>query len=232
MKRITIAIDGYSSCGKSTLAKHLALELGYTYIDSGAMYRAATLYMLENDISPDNILAVVDALRHIKIEFRINPVNGLQETYLNEGNVEREIRTMQISNLVSPMSSIAEVRQAMVAQQQYLGKDKGVVMDGRDIGTVVFPDAELKLFMTAEPRIRAQRRFEELMAKGDGSSFEEVYQNVLSRDLIDTTRKVGPLVKAANAIEIDNSHITREEQFNLALHYALQTIHQGSAKAD
>jgi cytidylate kinase len=224
MKRITIAIDGYSSCGKSTLAKQLALELGYTYIDSGAMYRAATLYMLENDISSDNIQAIVAALKYIKIEFRINPLNGLQETYLNEGNVEREIRTLQISNLVSPMSSIAEVRQAMVAQQQYMGKSKGVVMDGRDIGTVVFPDAELKLFMTAEPRIRAQRRFEELMAKGDGVSFDEVYQNVLSRDLIDSTRKVGPLVKSHEAIEINNSHISREQQLNLALNYALKAI--------
>ena len=224
MHKITIAIDGYSSCGKSTLAKQLAKELGYTYIDSGAMYRAATLYILENDINPESVLDVVDALRHIKIEFRINPVNGLQETYLNEGNVEREIRSMQVSNLVSPMSSIAEVRSAMVAQQQQLGKTKGVVMDGRDIGTVVFPDAELKLFMTADPRIRAQRRFEELMAKGDGSSFEEVYQNVLSRDLIDTTRKVGPLVKAADAIEVDNSHISREEQFTIALQHAQRVL--------
>lgn len=226
MKQIIIAVDGYSSCGKSTLARQLAERLGYKYIDTGAMYRAVTLYFLENDVNPESTKEVITALKEININFRINPINGKQETYLNDGNVEKEIRNLAVSNLVSPVSTLAEVRNMLVKQQQLMAEDRGVVMDGRDIGSVVFPDAELKLFMTAEPKIRAQRRFEELMSQGDNVSFDEVYQNVLQRDLIDTTRKVAPLVKSPDAIEIDNSYLSREEQFEMAYGLVLQHLNQ------
>lgn len=228
MKKIIIAVDGYSSCGKSTLARELANKLGYTYIDTGAMYRAVSLYLIENEINAENKEDVLNALRDIHIEFRINPANGLQETYLNDGNVEKEIRTLAVSKVVSPLSAIPEIREAMVKQQQDLGKHRGVVLDGRDIGTIVFPDAELKLFMTASPRIRAQRRFHELMAKGENVSFDEVYQNVLQRDLIDTTRKVAPLIQAPDAVVIDNSDMSREEQFNLAYNLAVKQLNQSA----
>jgi CMP/dCMP kinase len=232
MKKIIIAIDGYSSCGKSTLARELAARLAYKYIDTGAMYRAVTLFFIENNVDPENTNEVIAALRNIHMDFRLNPRSGQQETYLNDGNVEKEIRSIGVSHLVSPISAIPQIREALVMQQQKMGVDKGIVMDGRDIGTVVFPQAELKLFMTASPRIRAQRRFEELMAKGEDVSFAEVYQNVLTRDLIDTTRKASPLVKAEDAIEIDNSHISREEQFNIALGHALRLMENDRANGN
>jgi cytidylate kinase len=228
VKKIIIAVDGYSSCGKSTLARELANKLGYTYIDTGAMYRAVSLYLLENHINADKKDDVLNALRDIYIEFRINPANGKQETYLNEGNVEKEIRTLAVSKVVSPLSAIPEIRDAMVKQQQELGKGRGVVLDGRDIGTVVFPNAELKLFMTASPRIRAQRRYQELVAKGEDVSFDEVYQNVLQRDLIDTTRKVAPLIQAQDAVVIDNSDMSRDEQFEFAYNLAVKQLNQSA----
>ena len=210
------------------MARELANKLGYTYIDTGAMYRAVSLYLLENHINADKKDDVLNALRDIYIEFRINPANGKQETYLNEGNVEKEIRTLAVSKVVSPLSAIPEIRDAMVKQQQELGKGRGVVLDGRDIGTVVFPNAELKLFMTASPRIRAQRRYQELVAKGEDVSFDEVYQNVLQRDLIDTTRKVAPLIQAQDAVVIDNSDMSRDEQFEFAYNLAVKQLNQSA----
>lgn len=215
MKKITIAIDGFSSCGKSTMAKDLAREIGYLYIDSGAMYRAVTLYSLRHGLfTPDGI--DTETLRahlgRIRITFRPDPLTGLPQTYLNGENVEKEIRTMEVSSKVSPISALGFVRQALVAQQQELGKAKGIVMDGRDIGTTVFPDAELKIFVTASPEIRAQRRYEELKAKGQEASFEEILANVKERDHIDQNRAVSPLRKAEDAILLDNSHLTIAEQ--------------------
>ena len=215
MKKITIAIDGFSSCGKSTMAKDLAREVGYIYIDSGAMYRAVTLYSIENGIFDGDVIdteKLKKAIKDIQISFRPNPETGRPDTYLNGVNVENKIRTMGVSSKVSPISALDFVREAMVAQQQAMGKEKGSVMDGRDIGTTVFPDAELKIFVTATPEIRAQRRFDELKAKGQEGSFEEILENVKQRDYIDQHREVSPLRKADDALLLDNSNLSIEQQ--------------------
>ena len=215
MKKITIAIDGFSSCGKSTMAKDLARELEYVYIDTGAMYRAVTLYALRNGLITDKGIDT-ETLRkemgNILITFVFDPERGRPATYLNGECVEDLIRTMEVSNHVSPIATLDFVRTAMVDLQRLMGEAKGVVMDGRDIGTVVFPNAELKIFVTASPEIRAQRRFDELKAKGEEHSFEEILQNVQERDRIDSTREVSPLRQAEYAIVLDNSHITIPEQ--------------------
>ena len=219
-QKIIIAIDGHSSCGKSTVAKTLARLLGYIYIDSGAMYRAVTLYALRNNwISggvPDTG-KIIAGLKNIKITFTWDEQTEKNTTCLNGENVEEEIRRMEVSQNVSPVSTIPEVRQEMVKQQRENGKNKGIVMDGRDIGTVVFPDAELKIFMTASPEVRAQRRYLELKEKGQNVDFNEILQNVKERDRIDSERKVSPLRKADDALILDNSNLTREEQLNWAL---------------
>ena len=215
MKKITIAIDGFSSCGKSTMAKDLAREVGYIYIESGAMYRAVTLYSIENGIFDGDVIdteKLKKAIKDIQISFRPNPETGRPDTYLNGVNVENKIRTMGVSSKVSPISALDFVREAMVAQQQAMGKEKGIVMDGRDIGTTVFPDAELKIFVTATPEIRAQRRFDELKAKGQEGSFEEILENVKQRDYIDQHREVSPLRKADDALLLDNSNLSIEQQ--------------------
>ena len=215
MKKITIAIDGFSSCGKSTMAKDLAREIGYIYIDSGAMYRAVTLYSIENGIFNGDTIDT-EKLKHrmndIHISFRIDPETGRPNTYLNNVNVENKIRTMEVSSKVSPISALDFVRSAMVEQQQAMGREKGIVMDGRDIGTTVFPDAELKIFVTATPEIRAQRRYDELKAKGQEISFDEILENVKQRDYIDQNRKVSPLKKADNALLLDNTELTIPQQ--------------------
>jgi cytidylate kinase len=215
MKKIIIAIDGHSSCGKSTMAKELAKQIGYTYIDSGAMYRAVTLYCLEKKLFFDNQLDL-EALRKeidsIHITFQKNAATGHSDTYLNGRNVEKQIRSMEVAEKVSPVAAVGFVREALVKQQQVLGLEKGIVMDGRDIGTIVFPDAELKIFVTASPNIRAQRRLDELIAKGENASFGYVLQNIEKRDYIDSTRKDGPLRKAEDAVVLDNSDMTKEEQ--------------------
>ena len=215
MRKITIAIDGFSSCGKSTMAKDLAKKIGYVYVDSGAMYRAVTLYAMEHDCFDGEQLDV-EKLRSlmgdIRISFQFNPETGKPDTYLNNIKVEDRIRTMEVSERVSIVAALDFVRTEMVAQQQAFGKEKGVVMDGRDIGTTVFPDAELKIFLTASPEIRAQRRFDELKAKGQEASFEEILENVKERDYLDQHREVSPLVQAEDAILLDNSNLTIEEQ--------------------
>lgn len=219
-KKITIAIDGFSSTGKSTLAKQLAKYLGYVYVDTGAMYRAIALFAMQNGfISQDSFdkEALIQKLLSIQLQFQFNAELGFAEMYLNDVNVEKEIRTIEVSGFVSKVAELPEVRTKLVEQQKEMGKDKGVVMDGRDIGTVVFPDAELKVYMIASATTRAQRRYDELLQKGDMVSFEEVLQNVQERDYIDTHRATSPLVKADDAIEIDNSHLTREQQFELVL---------------
>lgn len=219
-RKIIIAIDGHSSCGKSTMAKSLARELGYIYIDSGAMYRAVTLFALRtgliNNGKPD-IEKIIADLKNIKITFKWDENSGRNTTFLNGENVEEEIRMLEVSENVSPISTIAEVREEMVKQQRENGVNKGIVMDGRDIGTVVFPDAEMKIFMTASPEIRAQRRFQELKEKGLIVDFEEILQNVEVRDEIDSNRKVSPLKKADDALILDNSFLSREEQLNWTL---------------
>lgn len=215
MKKITIAIDGFSSCGKSTMAKDLAREVGYIYIDSGAMYRAVTLYSIENGIFDGDVIdmgKLRNEIKNIHISFRLNPETGRPDTYLNDVNVESKIRTMEVSSKVSPISALDFVREAMVAQQQAMGKEKGIVMDGRDIGTTVFPDAELKIFVTATPETRAQRRYDELKAKGQDASFDEILENVKQRDYIDQNREVSPLRKAEDAILLDNTNLTIEQQ--------------------
>ena len=215
MKKITIAIDGYSSCGKSTMAKDLAREVGYIYIDSGAMYRAVTLYCLENGLfTPDGIdTEKLEAMMpNIRISFQLNPETQRPMTYLNGENVEDRIRTMEVSTRVSPVAAIPFVREALVKQQQEMGQAKGIVMDGRDIGTVVFPDAELKIFVVASAEIRAQRRYDELKAKGQEASYEEILANVKERDYIDQNREVSPLRQAEDALLLDNSNLTIEEQ--------------------
>lgn len=219
-KKITIAIDGFSSTGKSTLAKQLAKKLGYVYVDTGAMYRAVALFAMQNGyISLDffDKETLINSLPYIKLEFKFNPDLGFAEMYLNEVSVETEIRTIEVSNFVSKVAEISEVRAKLVEQQQEMGKNKGIVMDGRDIGTVVFPDAELKIFMTAGADTRAQRRFDELQEKGDPVTYEEVLKNVEERDYIDTHREDSPLVMADDAIEIDNSYLTKQEQFDAVL---------------
>ncbi|TBX68800.1 (d)CMP kinase [Flavobacterium silvisoli] len=219
-KKITIAIDGFSSTGKSTLAKQLAKHLGYVYVDTGAMYRAITLFAMQNGYITADYFdkeTLINSLPSIRLHFEFNPELGFAEMFLNGVNVETEIRTIEVSNFVSKVAEVSEVRAKLVEQQQSMGKDKGVVMDGRDIGTVVFPKAELKVFMTASPQTRAQRRFDELQAKGQKVSFEEVLKNVEERDYIDTHRDDSPLRKAEDALELDNSHLTREEQFAAVL---------------
>ena len=216
--KINIAIDGYSSCGKGTLAKELAKELNYLFIDSGAMYRAVTLALIRRNIAVDAISEIEKLLPHLAISFEFNKTLNHYQTLLNGDNIESEIRTMEVSNLVSPVSKIDAVRDFLVKQQRTIGLNKGVVMDGRDIGTVVFPDAELKIFMTAQPEIRAQRRLAELRQKGDAmTTFEEVLENLSSRDLQDSTRANSPLLQAEDAVVIDNSNISREEQKALAM---------------
>lgn len=215
MKKITIAIDGFSSCGKSTMAKDLAREIGYIYIDSGAMYRAVTLYCIENGLAENGEIdkeKLKASMNQIDISFQLNAETGRPDTYLNGVNVEGKIRTMEVSSLVSPVATLDFVRQAMVAQQQAMGKEKGIVMDGRDIGTTVFPDAELKIFVTASAEVRAQRRYDELKAKGQEASYEEILANVKERDFIDQNREVSPLRKADDAILLDNSNLTIAEQ--------------------
>ena len=215
MKKITIAIDGHSSCGKSTMAKDLAREVGYVYVDTGAMYRSVTLFALRNGLfTADGIdeEALRQRMPEIKISFKFNAETGRPDTYLNGELVEQEIRTMEVSNHVSPIATLGFVREAMVAQQQQMGKDKGVVMDGRDIGTVVFPDAELKVFVTASAEVRAQRRYDELKGKGMEADYDEILKNVQERDYIDSHREVSPLKKADDALELDNSNMTIAEQ--------------------
>lgn len=215
MKKIIIAIDGYSSCGKSTMAKDLAKRIGYIYIDSGAMYRAVTLYCIREGLFHGeelDVQALREKIDDIKISFNFNSQTGRPDTYLNGENVENEIRSMQVADKVSPVAVIDFVRKAMVAQQQAMGKEKGIIMDGRDIGTVVFPDAELKIFVTASPEIRAQRRFIELQEKGDNTTYEEILENVKKRDYIDSTRKESPLRQADDAIVLDNSNMNIEQQ--------------------
>jgi CMP/dCMP kinase len=220
LKKITIAIDGFSSTGKSTLAKELAQTLGYVYVDTGAMYRAVTLFAMQNNwvsethIDIENIVKNLDG---IKLHFQFNKQVGFAEMYLNNNNIENEIRTLEVSRCVSKIAEISEVRSKLVEQQQQMGENKAVVMDGRDIGTVVFPSAEIKLFMKASATTRAQRRFDELVEKGQMVTFDEVLQNVQERDYIDTHREDSPLVKADDAIEIDNSSMSKIEQFNLVL---------------
>ena len=216
MKKITIAIDGHSSCGKSTMAKDLAREIGYVYVDTGAMYRSVTLYALRKGLFEEDGSVKTEALEqemsNIHISFQFNPETGRPDTYLNREYVEKEIRSLEVSSHVSPIAAIGFVRRALVAQQQQMGKDKGVVMDGRDIGTVVFPDAELKVFVTASAKVRAQRRYDELKAKGMPADFDDILKNVEERDYIDSHREVSPLRKADDALELDNSNMTIPEQ--------------------
>lgn len=216
MKKITIAIDGFSSCGKSTMAKDLAKQLGYIYVDTGAMYRAVTLFAMQHGLfNADGSVKTQDLqqqMNHINITFKLNKLTGRPDTYLNNELVESNIRTLEVSNHVSQIAAIPFVREAMVAQQQRLGKDKAVVMDGRDIGTVVFPEAELKVFVTASAEVRAQRRYDELKEKGMPADFNDILKNVEERDYIDSHREVSPLRKAPDAIELDNSHMTIAEQ--------------------
>lgn len=220
MRKITIAIDGFSSTGKSTLAKQLARELAYVYVDTGAMYRAVSYFAMQNDLIGSDFFkkeALIEALPQIKLEFKYNSDLGFAEMYLNGESVEKQIRTIEVSNFVSQVAAISEVRAKLVEQQQEMGTNKAIVMDGRDIGTVVFPNAELKIFMTASAETRAQRRFDELQQKGDTVSYEEVLKNVTDRDHMDTHREDSPLVIADDAIEIDNSYLTKEEQFSAVL---------------
>ncbi len=227
MKRITIAIDGYSSTGKSTVAKQLADYLDYVYVDSGAMYRAITLFALQKGFISEshfNKIALINSLEDISIEFRNDDTISVVEMYLNDKNVEREIRTFQVSEYVSQVAALSEVRKKLVTIQHQMGKNKAIVMDGRDIGTVVFPEAELKIFMSAKPEERASRRYKELIEKGDDITYEEIYKNVQERDLMDTTRKDSPLIKAVDAIEIDNSELNLEDQFHIILQLAKDRI--------
>lgn len=215
-----IAIDGFSSTGKSTLAKQLAQHLGFIYVDTGAMYRAVALFAMQNGcVEQGEILKekLISKLSEIRLAFQFNPEKGFAEMYLNHQNVENQIRTLEVSQKVSKVAVISEVRAKLVEQQQAMGQNKGLVMDGRDIGTVVFPDAEVKLYMTASAETRAQRRYDELVAKGDQVTFQEILQNVQERDEMDSNRQDSPLMKADGAIEIDNSHLTREAQFELVL---------------
>jgi CMP/dCMP kinase len=234
-KKIVIAIDGYSSCGKSTIARALAKELGYAYIDTGAMYRAVTLYLIENnllnleelklkgelinDLHIDNIENI---LEHISIRFKVNHITGISETYLNDKNVERDIRKMKVSENVSHVSTVKEVRKKMVRLQQKIGEEKNVVMDGRDIGTTVFPDADVKIFMTADHDVRVKRRYDELITHGIEVTVEEVSENIKSRDYEDTHREESPLTKAPDAVVLDNTHLSRREQ----LDFVLKLVHE------
>ncbi|MBP9689183.1 MAG: (d)CMP kinase [Bacteroidia bacterium] len=223
--KITVAIDGYSSCGKSTLAKQLAAALKYNYVDTGAMYRAVTLFFIRTQVDLFHPEQVVNALTNITINFNINPDTLQQETYLNSENIENEIRVNpRVASVVSDVSAISEVRRFLVKQQQAMGNNKGIVMDGRDIGTVVFPNAELKLFVTAEPMIRAKRRFDELQQKGQATTIEEVLANLEKRDYIDSNRADSPLMQAEDAVVLDNSKLTRTEQFDWVMKLINQRI--------
>lgn len=227
MKRITIAIDGFSSTGKSTLAKQLAKKLGYVYVDTGAMYRAVTYFAMQNNWVTENTIdkdSLINHLNEVQLKFHFNETLGFAEMFLNGVNVEQEIRTLEVSQNVSRVAEISEVRAKLVQQQQEMGRDKGVVMDGRDIGTVVFPNAELKIFMTASAETRAERRFNELIEKGQHVTFEDVLENVQQRDYIDTHRDDSPLVQAKDAIIVDNSTLSKEEQFNLVLNLVNQYL--------
>ena len=227
MKKITIAIDGFSSTGKSTIAKQLAKELAYIYVDTGAMYRAVTLFALRKgyiNAEDFNVNKLVENLSVIDLKFQYNEALGFAEMYLNGENVERQIRTLEVSDYVSKVAAVPEVRYQLVKQQQKMGKDKGIVMDGRDIGTVVFPDAELKLFMTALPEKRAIRRYKELIDKGDKVAYEDVLRNVQNRDYIDSHREDSPLRQADDAVSIDNSDMGLKEQFERILNLANRTI--------
>lgn len=216
MKKIIIAIDGHSSCGKSTMAKDLARRIGYVYVDTGAMYRAVTLYALRNQLIKEDGSVDAEGLRQqmfqINITFKFNPETGRPDTYLNGELVEQLIRSLEVSNHVSPVATLDFVRTEMVAQQQRMGKEKGIVMDGRDIGTTVFPQAELKIFVTASAEVRAQRRFDELQAKGMPADYEDILRNVQERDYIDSHREISPLRQAEDAVVLDNSHMTISEQ--------------------
>ena len=216
MKKITIAIDGFSSCGKSTMAKDLAKEIGYIYVDTGAMYRSVTLYALRHNLfNADGSIREEELkaqMKNIDISFQLNKTTGRPDTFLNGENVEKDIRSMEVSSHVSPIATLHFVRAALVAQQQRMGAGKGIVMDGRDIGTVVFPDAELKIFVTASAEVRAQRRYDELKAKGMEANFNDILKNVEERDYIDSHRATSPLRKAPDAIELDNSNLTIAQQ--------------------
>lgn len=231
MKKIVIAIDGYSSCGKSTMAKNLARQLGYVYVDTGAMYRAVTLYALRHQLfkadGEVDAASLQQAMPNIRISFQFNAQTGKPDTYLNDELVEQEIRTMQVSERVSKIAALPFVRTALVAQQQRMGKDKGIVMDGRDIGTVVFPHAELKIFVTASAEVRAQRRYDELQLKGMPARYDDILKNVQERDYIDSHREVSPLRKADDAIELDNSNLTIDEQQQWLLHQVNKVLQQG-----
>ena len=227
MKKITIAIDGFSSTGKSTVAKQLAKQLGYIYVDSGAMYRAVTVFTMREKLIDDSHFdaqGLVSKLEDIRISFKFNPELGFAEVYLNDENIEREIRTLEVSRFVSKVAEISQVRSQLVKQQQQLGKDKGVIMDGRDIGTVVFPYAELKIFMIASAERRAIRRYDELIERGDDVTYEAVLKNVEERDYIDSHREDSPLRKADDAIEVDNSNLSLEEQFEKVLQLTKMTL--------
>ena len=221
MSKIIIAIDGHSSCGKSTMAKALAQQVGYIYVDSGAMYRAVTLFALREQLFNADGSVQAEALQarmpEVKVHFKLDSATNLPVTYLNEERVEDEIRTLEVSQHVSPIAALPFVREAMTAAQQAMGEEKGIVMDGRDIGTAVFPHAELKIFVTASAEVRAQRRFDELQAKGLPASYEDILKNVQERDYIDSHREVSPLRQAEDALVLDNSHLTREEQYQWLL---------------
>lgn len=224
MKKIIVTIDGYSSCGKSTLAKELARELNYNFIDSGAMYRAITLYFLRNHIDWNNTKEVTKALQDIKLEFQFNELTGSADMHLNDENVEVLIRDMLVSENVSEVAAIKEVREFAVEQQQAIGKKKGIVMDGRDIGTTVFPQAELKIFVTADPAVRVERRFKELFEKNPSITIEEVKANLEMRDYIDSNREVSPLRKANDAVLLDNSSMNKKQQFELVLKWVKEKL--------
>ena len=227
MNKITIAIDGLSSTGKSTVAKQLAKKLNYIYVDTGAMYRAVTYFALENKFIGNDFFkeeALISRLNDISITFKFNETLGFAEVYLNGKNIESDIRTLRVSKYVSPVATLSEVRRKLVEQQQLMGKDKGVVMDGRDIGTVVFPEAELKIFMIASAETRAKRRYKELLERGHNLSYDDVLENVTTRDHIDSTREDSPLIKAEDAIEIDNSDLTIESQLHTIINLANQFI--------
>jgi cytidylate kinase len=224
MKKIIITLDGYSSCGKSTLAKQMAAHLNYVFIDSGAMYRAITLYFIRHRIDVTNSDAVIEALTHIHLAFKLNEQTGRADMYLNNENVEEEIRGLEVSNNVSQVAALEPVRIFSVAQQQLMGAQKGIVMDGRDIGTAVFPEAELKIFVTASPEVRVERRYQELAAKDPAITKAEIKANLEMRDHIDSTREFSPLKQAHDALVLDNSNLTRDEQLELALSWAKERI--------